>query len=170
MTLIKTAGSEAANTYADADDVAAFVPSTPYVASWEAVEDAENLILRARFALDALAFAGVPVSQSQALPWPRFAVAHPSGGMWDTTLVPVPIKNAQAWIAAYLSSIPATDADPFGSDDTTWKISQLSIGPISLSFVKGAPSPGKVFVANVVRPYLAQYGLVGPRGAVRLTR
>lgn len=170
MTLVKTSGASNANTYVDEDDVTAFLPSTPYATAWDAIDDKENLILRARFALDALAFPGLMVTQTQALAWPRVYVEHPAGGEWDITVVPTPIANAQAWIAGYLASIPSTDPDPFGSDDTTWKISQLSVGPISLNFVKGAPAPGKVFIANVVRPYLAQFNLVAPRGSVRLVR
>lgn len=171
VTIDATVGGIAANSYVVKADVDAYAPYTVFASAWTAyAADPGVLIVRARRALDMMAFQGTATTLTQLLPWPRWNVPSPVWGMWDSASIPQPLKDAQCHIAAYLSSVVATDPDPFGFDDTSWKLKEISVSTLKVAFVPYAAGTGWVFIATVIKPMLAQYNLLGASGAVRLVR
>lgn len=170
VTVIETVGGATSNSYNTVAEITTYADETVWLADWTAktADEKAQLAARATRALDSMALAGRPASDTQALQFPATGAYKPSGSMWATDAIPVPIKRAHAHIATWLSKFDAT-ADPFTpSGANNVKRSKLDV--IETEYFASAVPEGDTFLGDIIAPQLAPWGLVGAAGTVRLTR
>jgi hypothetical protein len=170
VTVVETVGGATSNSYNSVAEITIHAEETVWNPDWtgKTADEQAQLAVRATRALDAMALSGRPADDTQALQFPATGAYRPSGTMWATDAIPVPIKRAHAHIAAWLSKFSAT-ADPFtpaASDNV--KRSKLDV--IETEYFADSVPEGDTFLADIIAPQLAPHGLVGAAGTVRLTR
>lgn len=170
VVLDTTVGGAAANSYDTLAEINTYAETTAWAASWVALADADRgvLAVRATRALDTLRFPGYPTSATQALQFPRADTYHPDGTAWADDAIPAPVKNAQAHIAAYLSSFAAT-ADPF-TVSARATVKRETVDVLTTEYFSDTGTDGALFLATVVAPMLRAQGLLGAAGVARLVR
>lgn len=174
VTIVDTAGAPNANSYASRAYADSFVQSTEFAASWAEADGSvkDIALVRATRLIDQLGFYGYVSSDTQSLQWPRTGVMRPSGAMYETTAVPVALREMSAYLAAYLvATASPTDAtaNPFTETDAD-NIASLSAGGLSLVFRENVGTSGLRWFEQAIQPTLAASGLVAPLGTVRLVR
>ena len=170
VTVIETVGGATSNSYNTVAEITTYADETVWLADWTAktADEKAQLAARATRALDSMALSGRPASDTQALQFPATGAYKPSGAMWATDAIPVPIKRAHAHLATWLSKFAATE-DPFTpSGANNVKRSKLDV--IETEFFLSPQSEGSYFLAHVIAPMLSAHGLTGSAGTVRLVR
>ena len=171
ITIVTTAGSATANSYATIAETDEYALSTVWQSTWAALSDEEknSILVRAARSLDTIGFHGRPTADSQALEFPRTEAYYPSGNMYSTTLVPQTIADAQMHIACYLSK--DITEDPFEISDASNVKKEKFIDVVGeKEYWQKQASDGSEFLSGVIAPMLRNTGLLGPASSVRLTR
>lgn len=101
MTLIATAGSSSANSYATLAEAEAYMATLQFKTAWTGADSVKEAALQnATRLLDAeLDYKGVAINATQALQWPRWNVLDRNGYPVDPTTIPAALKNATAEFA-----------------------------------------------------------------------
>lgn len=149
LTLIATAGSSTANTYADIDTANAHFEGRTFATTWtDATDDTKGAALvQATQILDRLEWRGYKVNSTQALRWPRSGVLDQDGYEVDWDTIPSWLERATAELAMALM---ATDR----TGDTADDYKRIKVGPIELDV--NTAQVGQLIPAHVlsiIRPY-----------------
>ena len=166
-TLDATVGGSAANSYNTALELdAVALELYPAPTAWAGIDtDARTrAAIAATRVLDLERFPEDRVNETQALEWPRDGVLKGFGlwGCWPITVIPTPVKTAHARLTFFLAEQVVAGVDPFAPNPDAG-LSSMNLGyEIHMVFEKHATSvtAGAQFMATVVRPLLAQHGLV----------
>lgn len=111
-TLITTLGGASANSYVDLDEAETYADTRLDADAWDGATAPRRIraLLQAARRLNDEHWVGDRVSATQALAWPRYNVLVPDGAAawcggqyYDTTEIPLPVRQAQIELAiAYL--------------------------------------------------------------------
>lgn len=170
VTIDTTVGGASANSYVDRTFVDTHAEGTPWASDWaglatDAAKDA--ILVRAARALDGMSFEGYPANDTQARQFPREDAYMPSGAAWVTTAIPAPVQEAQAHLAAWMSS---KTGDPF-APSTDRNVKRTKLDDVNEKEYFGPNDPeGDGFLADVIAPMLRPWGLLGASGSVALVR
>ncbi len=121
MTIDTTPGSPTANSYASVAEADAYHNERLHSEEWAAASEAdkEKALIWATQLLDSnMDWFGYAATQEQALRFPRYEAYDPDGYVYDSTIIPPPLKNATAEYGRLLlgTDIPTTsNADTFES-------------------------------------------------------
>ena len=187
VALDATVSGRAANSYiASVAEAIVLLDASPYLAAFIAREDEDDdsvrtqvrLLLRAAQLLDTtFEFAGYASETTQAMQHPRTDMPHPSGWVWDWTVIAQPVKLAQALVAAWLAAQDDATADPqVNASSSEQTLKSLTVGPVALEFSSTSTTPAAAtplddYLTRVVEPLLSSWGLLGgTSGSVRLAR
>lgn len=133
LTLVATAGSASANSYATLAEGNAYHEAHVYASVWNDATDAskEQALVMATRVLDRMyEWTGYTATETQRLLWPRTCIVYPSGWPVPSTVIPDQLKDAVIEFARQLIVADRT-AD---SEIETQGITDLKAGPVSLSF------------------------------------
>jgi hypothetical protein len=136
-TLVATAGSASANSYATVAEADTYHDSRLFATDWTGAATATKtvaLIMATRL-LDAIyAWESWATDATQALQWPRTGIlARNQLELVDSTVIPDELKNATAEFARQLIVADRS----LDSDIETQGITSLRAGPVSLTFKNG---------------------------------
>jgi hypothetical protein len=128
-----TVGGVSANSYCTKAEADTYHDGHPYASTWTAATDDQKnrALVTATALLDRhIDWYGYVVSYTQALLWPRNGMFYRNRDYVLTTVVPQELKNATAELARQI-----LDADRTKDNDIeTQALTQLSAGPVSMSF------------------------------------
>ena len=168
--IIATAGSATANSYATVAEADSYHQAHVSPATWDAAtsdEKCKALQMATRLLDQRFEWKGVAAGNTQALLWPRVGVVGPKGYLLANDTIPDALKNATAEQARLLLDEDRT----VDSEVTTKGISRLVAGPIELEFSGAAASSRPIpdSVAGFLVPFYGTLTGVGG-GAVTLLR
>jgi hypothetical protein len=131
--IVATPGGATANSYCTLDEADAYHETRLFVGSWTGAGDDTKTaaLLEAARRLDAsFDWTGSAATRAQVLCWPRIGMASRNAFPIDPTVIPQPIKDAQAEFARQLIArdrLADNDAQKFG-------ITDFKAGPVGLTF------------------------------------
>lgn len=144
-TLIATVGSSTANSYSTAADCTTYLNERLNASAWTtavaaATGDPERALIQATRLIDRERFEGEPVlplngtvasGDTQALKWPRYSADTDTGWVWESTVIPQPVKDAACELALWLLNQGATDpTQPTGLEGfENVKVGALEVTP-----------------------------------------
>lgn len=173
ITLVATVGSASANSYntaAGLDAVAETLLPRPTAYETADADDVARAAVTATRFLEAMEFVGERVDDTQALEWPRYGVRLPTGaGYYEDDEIPTPVLQAHARLTFYLIEQAKKGLDPFAVPEKAG-LAGIDFGSeLSMRFEAGATSvtPGRRFLASVVRPILGPLVFVAQPKVVR---
>lgn len=134
MALVETPGSATADTYATLAEFEAYAANRLPALAWfaAAADTVKEAALRAAAReLDAaFDWTGAAVDAVQALTWPRSGMLTRNGFAIASTVIPVPLKQAQCEFALQIGA-----SDRLGDNDSLKKgITSLKAGSVALTF------------------------------------
>lgn len=134
MAIDASVGGAASDSYADVAYSDAYHAArgfnSEYLAATTPVKEAA--LKWATRLLERLEWCGYKKDIAQALRWPRVYVYDQDGYWYESTIVPVPVKNAACELALYLIKEDRT------ADSGAIPLNSLSVGSLSMSFDTGA--------------------------------
>lgn len=150
--VVATVGATDANSYLTQDAANDLIDARGFNSDWTSASyaDKNRVIVWATTLLDAEQWKGEPVSNTQALKWPRAYVYTPEGALLSSSVIPSFLKRATAELAlALLAADRTADAETSG-------FTQIKVGDIFLTVNphdRSAVYPP--FVRKLIAPYLA---------------
>ena len=153
LTLVDTAGSASANTYASIDTASTYFSERLHNSTWLAasLEDRKAALIWATRVLDySVDWVGTAMVSTQALRWPRSGVYTPDSVTVDTTAIPDFIVYATCELAAQLLV-----SDRFADADTKG-YRQMKVGDLYLEIDKWDRPQ---VLSKAVWWYISNYGV-----------
>ena len=178
LTIVATPGDSNANAYVTEADAAAFLEErlhTEAWTTWDPTSDEMSLVARRRAALvtatrlldEQVQWHGTPVSATQALAWPQHGQVDAYGRPIASTVVPVAIQRATAYLA--LALLRDTSEDPAQATLGAIKSKRLGDTEIVYRDHVAGDAPGVRLPAEV-RRLVQPYGTVSGGMTVPLVR
>lgn len=166
VTLVSTAGSASANSYASLTEANIYVES--YVLSsdlrdlWDAADyddQQRSLIIATRNLDDMFCWSGRKTYSTSALDWPRQSVYDELGNQYAIDQVPQVIKNATIeyalWLLDNSSEIPKTESYQYDS---------IAIGPVKINYNEKAGGTKEKYIPDMILSLLKDFGEYAPAG------
>lgn len=155
MTLVTTPGAANADAYVDVAGVTAVEATRSQPTTWLtlSLDQQERAIRAATVTLDRLAWRGEPVTNTQALAWPRWDTQDRTGAFLASDVIPPEVAKATATLALWI----AEQSDDAMLPDETAGLSSLSLGAgVSFAFRDGRQqSPLHHAVHSLVVPLVS---------------
>jgi hypothetical protein len=153
-TLVATAGSETANSYALVADADTYFDERVQASNWtgESDEDVkERALIMATRRLDAFSYKGIKNASNQALKWPRDGVYDEDGEPYPTDEIPEFLKQATYELALDILNRNTDSEDPF-ADDGLDRFNRAKIGPMEVEVNHSASAtPVPDYVLDLIR-------------------
>jgi hypothetical protein len=171
-TLVATAGSVSANSYASDAEAEMYCATRKNAAEWETETDDDErarALIDATRDLDALTWPGERASETQALAWPRryvTSVDSPSGAYLDAATIPAWLRDATCELA--LQYLKAGDTD-LAADDTSRGLIRTRVDIIEKEWAPGYQRASGMARWPRVQSLIQRY-VAGISGSVRLVR
>lgn len=169
MPLIATPGAVDANSFVTRAEASLLLKFELQSAAWtEAEPETQDatLITATRKIVESVDWYGVPVTTTQALPWPMAGQGDRYGRVIASTVIPDDIKRATALWALALVQHQAYVQETSGLA----AMQQIHVEDITITMRTPQPIAPEGHVPAFVRPLLALYGDVAGGATVRLVR
>ena len=128
ITVVATAKSETANSYATLAEAETYFEGRSGASAWAGSDDTKNrALVTATNRLEQQDYFGSPTDSDQRLKWPRVGTYDSDGRYWDQDTVPRPVKEAQYEIALALLA-----GDLELKDSGLEAFDSLTVGPIAI--------------------------------------
>lgn len=155
LTLIATAGAVDANTYCTLEEAETYFAKRLHNTDWSEASNSDKgaALVWATSILDTeINWYGWPVSETQALRWPRIGLVSIDGWTVSSTTIPQFLKDATAEFAmSLITSDRTADEDMIG-------IKQIAVSSIQITndkYNKKSVVPKSVW--QLIRPYGTRY-------------
>jgi hypothetical protein len=174
LTLVETAGSPSANSYATVAEAEAYHETRLHSSTWnvgtETPAKTQALIWSTRLLDQHFEWFGRIASSTQALRWPRAGAYDRDGRLLSSSTIPTDVKNATAELARLL-----IDGDRSGdaSADAS-AITGLKLGSLEIDYAGDGATVSTDVIPSAVVAMLANLGTYkdapGTGGAISLMR
>lgn len=116
-TIDATVGGSTSNSYVEQSEADAYFEGRLNADAWVAAAFPVEALIHATRVIDLLEFEGQPVNPlngtstgtTQALKFPRYSVDDDAGWVWESTVIPQPVKDATCETALWLLNQGDTD-------------------------------------------------------------
>ena len=175
-TLVDTVGSSTANSYATVAECTTYLDERLNAGAWTtavaaAADDDVRALIQATRMIDLLTFEGQPTNPlngtstgtTQALKFPRYSVDNDAGWVWESDVIPQPVKDATCELALYLLNQGTTDpTQPTGLEG----FESVQVGALNVTPRRGfSASDIPDYIRKILSPLLS-----GSRNTARLYR
>jgi hypothetical protein len=162
MSLVATVGASNANSYVTVNEADAYFADRLYASAWTGASsgDRAKALVTAARRLDQEEFAGLKVTTTQGMKWPRYDAYDQDGNWYPTDAIPQAVKDGQCELALELLK-----GDLLAESETK-NLTSLKAGPVELQF-KDQQTSGAL-TAQVRR--LLNHLLATQSGMVRMVR
>lgn len=104
--LVATVGGTTSNSYVTLGEANTYFAGRLGGEAWADVENGTLALITATAEIDKLNFYGMKTNSAQALKFPRLNILDDEGWVYDSNVIPVPVKQATCEMALYLSQAP----------------------------------------------------------------
>lgn len=159
-TLVATAGSATANSYATVAEGTSYFDERLNTANWTGADNQARALIMATRRIDTLQFVGEKVTSGQALKWPRISAFDDNGDEYDSTAVPSIVKYATFEEALRILNDNAASKDTFALTGLE-QFKRAKVGPLEVEMVQGFKASMLSDAARRwLRPVLLRAGLM----------
>lgn len=181
LPLIATPGASDANSYLTLDEALEYFEGRLEVPEWEDADSQEALLIMATRWMDAMfspmrklvqmkppaqsyylirpTWTGLPATTTQVLAWPRIGMYDRNGNAIADTVIPQPLKDATAELAAHL----AKEDRSFDSDAMLQGLRSIKAGSVALTFGDQISSVVSTAIPDIVWSLLVPSWLTDER-------